>query len=95
MYQDFSRQPVEARQFFLEFQDRILYGTDLDTRTLARGESGRAFMRFIPWLVRSCLETDGEFATDQNSRYHGLGLPDAVLRKIYSANFERIYGNVP
>lgn len=92
MYKDFSDHPAQARQFFMNYQDRIIYGTDLDTRPLLRGESGRAFMRFIPWLVRSALETDGEFSNDQKTRYHGLGLPLEVLKKIYCANFERVYG---
>lgn len=95
MYQDFSENPTEARQFFLRYQDRIIYGTDLDTRPLLRGESGLAFMRFIPWLVRSALETGGEFAADNGTRYRGLGLPAAVLEKIYHANFERVYGLEP
>jgi hypothetical protein len=91
MYQDFSRQPMEARQFFLRYQDRIIYGTDLDTRTLARGESSRKYMRFIPWLVRSCLEMNGVFTTTSGSSYQGLGLPMEVLEKIYHANFEQVY----
>jgi predicted TIM-barrel fold metal-dependent hydrolase len=91
MYHDFSRQPDETRRFFIKYQDRIIYGTDLDTRPLLRGESGYNFMRFIPWLVRSSLETNGEFTTENGTCYHGLGLPVEVLKKIYYANFERVY----
>jgi predicted TIM-barrel fold metal-dependent hydrolase len=91
MYLDFSRKPEETRRFFLQHQDRIIYGTDLDTRPLLRGESGYQFMRFIPWLVRSTLEEEGEFTTTDGSRYHGLGLPLEVLSKIYYANFARVY----
>jgi len=89
MYTDFSRQPEAARQFFIRYQDRILYGTDLDTRTLARGEG--EFMRFVLWLVRSTLEVDGSFTNASGRSYHGLGLSPEVLEKIYHTNFERIY----
>ena len=89
MYYDFSRQPEAARQFFIRYQDRIIYGTDLDTRTLARGEG--EFMRYVLWLVRSTLEKDGSFASSSGQAFHGLGLPHAVLEKIYHTNFERIY----
>ena len=89
MYADFSRQPEAARQFFISYQDRLLYGTDLDTRTLARGQS--EFMRFVLWLVRSTLENDGPFTSTNGRSYHGLGLPPPVLEKIYHTNFERIY----
>jgi len=92
MYHDFSRHHEETRRFFIRYQDRIIYGTDLDTRPLLRGASGHAFMRFIPWLVRSSLETQGEFTAPDGTRYRGLGLPDDVLRKIYTTNFERVYG---
>jgi hypothetical protein len=90
MYRDFSRDPTAARAFFLRYADRILYGTDMDTRTLVRGPDGYAFMRSIPWLIRSFLETSGEF-TLSNREYFGLGLPEPVLEQIYHMNFERVY----
>ncbi len=91
MYHDFARRPEAARAFFLRYQERIIYGTDLDTRPLERGEAGRRFMRFIPWLVRSCLEVAGPFTAPDGTAFHGLGLPRGVLEKIYHANFERVY----
>ncbi|MBN1936718.1 MAG: amidohydrolase family protein [Anaerolineae bacterium] len=91
MYHDFSRQPGSARDFFFRYQDRIIYGTDIDTRVLARGESGRKFMYFVPWLVRSVLEKSGVFTTTDGTSYHGLGLPCKVLEQVYHINFERIY----
>ena len=91
MYHDFSRAPAAARDFFLRYQDRLLYGTDLDTRPLARSPNGYAFLRAIPWLIRSFLETDGEFNLPGQPALRGLGLPQAVLEKIYAGNFERVY----
>jgi predicted TIM-barrel fold metal-dependent hydrolase len=95
MYRHFSDQPMAAREFLIQYQDRILYGTDMDTRALKRGQSGHAFMRFIPHLIRSMLEKVGPFLTEEGTAYHGLGLPEEVLEKIYRGNFERIYGTCP
>lgn len=90
MYHDFSRDPQAARDFFLRYADRILYGTDMDTRVLARGPQGFAFMRSIPWLIRSFLETNGAFNFN-GKELQGLGLPATALEQIYHANFERVY----
>ncbi len=95
MYRDFSRDPETVRAFFVRYQDRIIYGTDTDTRPLVRGPEGMRFMQSIPVLIRSFLEKDGEFTMEGGGRYHGLGLPRDVLEKIYAANFERMYGAAP
>lgn len=95
MYRHFSANPVAARAFFLRYRERIVYGTDIDTRVLQRGESGNRFMRFIPRLLRCMLEIDGPFTTEDGAAYHGLGLPEPVLRRIYQENFEARYGARP
>lgn len=93
MYRDFSNNVDVTRAFFVRYQDRIIYGTDLDTRALDRGAG--TFMRFVPWLIRSILEQNSPFLTDDGVSYHGLGLPQEVLEKIYYKNFERVYGPAP
>jgi predicted TIM-barrel fold metal-dependent hydrolase len=90
MYYDFSREPALARDFFLRYSERIVYGTDMDTRVLERGPEGYEFMRSIPWLVRSMLETDGEFMLDGET-FYGLGLPRLVLEQVYHENFGQRY----
>jgi len=95
MYHDFSRRPAEARNFFLQYQDRIIYGTDIDTRVLQRGADGHRLMLSIAWLIRSFLEQSHEFSLPGQSIFQGLGLPRGVLDKIYHANFERVYGTSP
>jgi hypothetical protein len=67
MYRDFSNQAQTAREFFLCYQDRIVYGTDIDTRVLERGPEGYQFMLSIPWLIRSLLEKDDTFETPGGS----------------------------
>jgi predicted TIM-barrel fold metal-dependent hydrolase len=95
MYLDFSSHPEATRDFFLQYQERIIYGTDTDTRTLVRGPDGVRFIRAVSQLIRSFLERDREVTMSNGKRYHGLGLSREVLEKIYATNFERIYGACP
>ncbi len=93
MYVDFSRDTGAARDFFLRYQERIIYGTDLDTRALERGPEGAALMHFIPQLIRGFLEQRGVLDLPGPTRYRGLGLPYDALDNIYHANFERMFGS--
>jgi len=84
---DLGRQPRAAREFFITYQDRILFGKD-------------AFQpEEYPYYWR-VLETNDEYF-DYYRDYHafwklyGLGLPDEVLKKVYYANAERIVPNMP
>jgi predicted TIM-barrel fold metal-dependent hydrolase len=95
MYRDFSRDPEAARAFFVRYQERIVYGTDIDTRVLVRGPQGQRFLQSIPLLIRSFLETAGQFSMPTGDTYHGIGLPQEALARIYAANFERIYSTQP
>lgn len=84
---ELGRQPYSARRFFLEFQDRILFGSD-------RPPTGP----WYPYYFRF-LETWDEYfphGPEQPPRQgrwniYGIGLPDAVLAKVYCANAERLY----
>ena len=87
---ELGRQPYTARDFFLKYQDRILFGTD----------GPRAVGRMIPhWRM---LETRDEYFTYAEDQYppqglwniYGLGLPDDVLRKVYSENAARLIPGV-
>jgi predicted TIM-barrel fold metal-dependent hydrolase len=78
----------KVRSFFLKYQDRILYGTDLDLLATAN----------IPESLRewqSAYIRDWRFlATDEIFDYsgksvHGLNLPGPVLRKIFRGNAVR------
>jgi predicted TIM-barrel fold metal-dependent hydrolase len=78
---ELGRQPFTARRFFLRFADRILFGADL----LPEESMYRAHYRFF--------ETDDEYfdypshASRQGRwQIYGLGLPDAVLERIYRGN---------
>ena len=87
---ELGRQPYTAREFFLKYADRILFGTD------GPREPGR----MIPhWRM---LETRDEYFTYAENQYppqglwniYGLGLPDDVLRKVYTENAARLIPGV-
>jgi predicted TIM-barrel fold metal-dependent hydrolase len=85
---ELGRQPYASRRFFLQYADRILFGTDggPDLATY------RVYYRF--------LETDDEYFNynpdpqgipGQGRWYiYGLFLPDEVLQKVYYQNAARI-----
>jgi len=79
---ELGRQPYGARRFFLQYSDRILFGSDMGPDL----KSYRIYYRF--------LETDDEYfnysaeeVPAQGRWYvYGLHLPDETLKKIYSGN---------
>ena len=98
MYYDFSAKSDEWRRFFIRYQDRIVYGTDIGGGQSIAEATSRA------WIVRKFLETDDEFTTPKESDnllggpeipFRGLDLPNAALEKVYSGNFERLAGARP
>jgi predicted TIM-barrel fold metal-dependent hydrolase len=86
---ELGRQPRASRRFFDKYQDRILFGTD--------GVSDELY----PFYFRF-LETEDEYfdygpgpVPDQGRwRIYGIGLPDPVLKKVYSENAVRLL-NLP
>jgi len=107
MYLNFARDLDAARDFFVQYQHRLIYGTDIGasaalrdaTRGLDVPESlGRA------WVVRNFLESGEVFDAPEGmghwlgmdaEGFHGIALPRDVLEKIYRANFERVFGPAP
>jgi predicted TIM-barrel fold metal-dependent hydrolase len=84
---ELGRQPYRARQFFIDYADRILFGTDLLTEV----NMYRLHFRF--------LETDDEYFeypshASRQGRWniYGLHLPADVLRKVYRENALRLLG---
>lgn len=83
---ELGRQPFTARRFFLEYQDRILFGSDLGPDLAAY----RIYYRF--------LETDDEYFNYDTSeipgqgrwQVFGLNLPEEVLKKIYFTNAQQL-----
>ncbi len=83
---ELGRQPYTARRFFLQYSDRILFGSDM-------GPDPEAYH-----LIYRLLETEDEYFNYnpgplplQGRWYvYGLHLPDDVLEKVYLRNAERI-----
>jgi predicted TIM-barrel fold metal-dependent hydrolase len=84
---DFGRQPRAAHDFFVKYQDRILFGKD--------SYQPNEFPYY--WRV---FETNDEYF-DYYRDYHafwkmyGMGLPDEVLKKIYYKNAVKVFKGMP
>ena len=84
------RDHKKVRDFFIKYQDRILYGTDL---TLNPGEDAQAFKAVAhdywmsDWKYLATAET--QRVDDIDADAPGLALPKAVIDKIYYANAKR------
>jgi predicted TIM-barrel fold metal-dependent hydrolase len=84
---DIGRQPRAARDFFIEYQDRILFGKD----------------SFQPeeypyyWRVFETQDDYFEYYRGYHAfwRLYGIDLPDEVLRKLYAGNALRITPRLP
>ena len=83
---ELGRQPYTARRFFIDYADRILFGSDMGPDV----DAYRICYRF--------LETDDEYFNyntgdvPQQGRWYvnGLFLPDDVLKNVYSENARRV-----
>jgi predicted TIM-barrel fold metal-dependent hydrolase len=86
----------KVRDFFIRYQDRILYGTDL---TLNPGDDGEAFRRSAHDVWSShwtYLATAGvQYVDDIDADVTGLALPRSVIDKIYYANARRVFFSRP
>jgi len=82
---ELGREPRRAAQFFEEFQDRILFGTDAEPVP-------EMYANYFRWL-----ETDDEYfpywGYPGQGRWmiYGMALPDKILEKVYRGNAEKIF----
>jgi len=81
---ELGRQPRRARRFFLEYQDRILFGTDFSV-------SEDMYRNHFRWLETADEYFDYWSAPEQGRwKIYGIDLPDEVLEKVYHRNADRI-----
>ena len=83
---ELGRQPKTAKQFFIDYQDRILFGKDSYNK-----EEFYTYFRV--------LESDDEYFNYFRKRHafwkmYGLNLPDQVLKKIYYKNALRLFPSI-
>ncbi len=102
---EFGRHPAaEVRQFFIDFQDRILFGTDIGIGDdhLMLGSNGAVeptMADVLPFYEAHFRYLEGkERQIDHPSPIQGrwkvdaIELPDEVLDKVYRANARRVLG---
>lgn len=84
------RDRTKVRDFFIRYQDRIMYGTDL---TMNPGDDAEAFRQTTHdvWLADWTYLATGESQRieDIDADAPGLALPRSVIDKIYFANARR------
>ncbi|MDC1012639.1 amidohydrolase family protein [Flavobacteriaceae bacterium] len=83
---ELGRQPKRARQFFVDYQDRILFGKD-------------AYNVLEYYTYFRVLETDDEYFDYYRKRHahwkmYGLALPDSILKKLYYKNALRLFTSI-
>ena len=83
---ELGRQPKRARQFFVQYQDRILFGKDS-----YKVNEYHTYFRV--------LETEDEYFDYYRKRHahwkmYGLGLPDTVLKKLYYQNALALFPSI-
>ena len=96
--------PVKMRRFFEKYQDRILFGTDTgvgpEDADMMFGSTGASpptaadeerFFR-ASWRYFETTDKQFESPTPIQGRWKidGIGLPDAILRKVYYENAARL-----
>jgi predicted TIM-barrel fold metal-dependent hydrolase len=84
---DLGRQPRAAREFFIKYQDRVMFGKD----------------SFQPeeypyyWRVFETADEYFDYYRDYHAfwKMYGMSLPDDVLKKVYYKNAVRVFKGMP
>ncbi|HZO99279.1 MAG TPA: amidohydrolase family protein [Terriglobia bacterium] len=93
---ELGRQPRAARAFFEKYQDRILFGTDATPGGVQTPQ--QLFTEKLYEIYFRFLETTDEYfdyapapvPPQGRWKIYGLGLPEAILRKVYYENAARL-----
>ena len=85
---ELGRQPYTARRFFIDYADRILFGTDMGV------DLGiyQIYYRFLESDDEYFNYDTGEIPGQGRWQIYGLHLPDDVLEKVYFKNAQKILG---
>jgi predicted TIM-barrel fold metal-dependent hydrolase len=95
MYTNFSKYPDKWHDFFMKYQDRIIFGTDngWGTETPHEHKVIEAEEK-VDWM-RRFLETGDTFVNAWGMKITGIALKKEALEKIYATNYLRFVGNKP
>jgi hypothetical protein len=99
LFYNLSREPDRARDFFIRFGGRILFGTDIlseHTPAEARHRAG-IVLRFLAGggTFRVPAGADFLLGKPEDGVIRGLSLPEDTLHDILTANFRRVFGPTP
>ena len=83
---ELGRQPYTARRFFIQYADRILFGSDMGPDL----DAYRICYRFLETNDEYFNYNTGEIPLQGRWHVHGLYLPDDILKKVYSENARRV-----
>jgi predicted TIM-barrel fold metal-dependent hydrolase len=83
---ELGRRPYSARRFFLDYADRILFGTDVRPNVAHY----RVHYRFLETADEYFRYGISQIPGQGRWRIYGLDLPDEVLAKVYYDNARRV-----
>jgi predicted TIM-barrel fold metal-dependent hydrolase len=88
---ELGRQPYSAREFFIKYQDRIIFGADMPADIESSVEMYRTYFRFLETYDEGFYSPDYD-GTFEQARWTicGIGLPGNVLKKIYHENVMKL-----
>ena len=86
---ELGRQPKRAREFLINYKDRVLFGKDYNP--------SQEFSVYYTYF--RVLETDDEYFDYYRKRHahwkmYGLSLPDSVLKSIYYKNALKLFPKI-
>lgn len=91
MYFNFTKEPDAWREFFIKYQDRIIFGTDnLNLHNPVDVENAHIVNRFEHEFIRTNKDIPA-----WDKKIKGIGLPLEVQSKIFRDNFMNLAGKEP
>ena len=87
MFLDFQKKPDEWKDFFIKYQDRIIYGTDIgaNTKDLDGTEADS-----LVHMVRGFFEETNPYS-ELGYDFIPIPLGDSILKKFYKENMMKFY----
>ncbi|MEX0774681.1 MAG: GNAT family N-acetyltransferase [Phycisphaeraceae bacterium] len=95
MLHNFTAHRQEAREFFLRFADRIVFGSDFGLSCGWHRDRGMMIRRFLETDEPFAVPQDPAMSPDDRPPLRGLALPTDALKQIYAGNFQRIVAAQP
>ena len=95
MYHHLTARHAQAREFFIRFADRILFGSDFGMSCGWGRDRGMMIRRFLETGDTFEVPDDPAMTPDDRPPLRGLALPRDVLQKIYADNFRRLVAACP